>query len=171
MNNEIKNKLAVAVGHSKVVIVCIGTDLLSGDCLGPLMGQMLIEQGVPCFVYGTLSSPVSALNIDKVGELIKKRHEGQLVIAIDSAVGQDVGKIKISHGALKPGSASGKNLQPIGDVSITVVTTNALPHEEGFSLVPLGFVYATAKKLAQDIASVVKDRVFYHNFNKRASVL
>jgi len=132
-----------------MVLVCIGTDLLSGDCLGPLVGQMLVDSGAPFFVYGTLKCPVTALNIDRVNEFIKKRHKGSVVVAIDSAVGEEVGAIRVNKGALKPGSALGKKLNEIGDVSITVTTTKSLPGEEGFGLVPLGFVYAAAKRVVE----------------------
>ena len=169
MDNSLTNKLAIAINSSKIVIVCIGTDLLSGDCLGPLVGQMLIEKRVPCFVYGTLKFPVTALNIDKVNKFIRDRHKGNMVVAIDSAVGEKVGSIKVSRGSLKPGSASGKKLLPIGDVSITVTTTTALPHEENFALVPLGFVYMTAKRLVKSIIEVAKNNTLYNNETKLAT--
>ncbi|MCL2556751.1 MAG: spore protease YyaC [Firmicutes bacterium] len=155
MDNTLKNKLSFLIGAKQVVIVCIGTDLLSGDCLGPLVGQMLIENKAPCFVYGTLKFPITALNVNKVNEFIRQKHKGQIVLAIDSAVGDKVGNIRINKGAIEPGSALNKGLTPIGDVSITVTTSNVLPNEEGFSLVPLGFVYLAAKKIADAIMWVL----------------
>jgi len=171
MDNGIKNKLSTLIGQSRVVIVCIGTDLLSGDCIGPLIGQMLIENKVPCFVYGTLNSPVTALNVDRVNEFIKARHKGQLVVAIDSAVGGSVGRVRVYRGALQPGSASNKVLLPIGDVAITITTTKSLPYEEGFSLVPLGFLYLTAKKVADELAYIIKSNPLYNENGQIASII
>lgn len=50
---------------SKTVIVCIGTDKCIGDCLGPLVGTMLLEKFIPLPVYGTIKSPMHALNLEK----------------------------------------------------------------------------------------------------------
>lgn len=39
------------------VILCIGTDRLIGDSLGPITGSFLLRYGCPCPVYGTLMQP------------------------------------------------------------------------------------------------------------------
>lgn len=57
---KIKNFLS-----ENTVIVCIGTDKCIGDCLGPLVGSILTENFFPLPVYGTLSAPIHALNIDE----------------------------------------------------------------------------------------------------------
>ena len=52
---------------SELVFLCIGSDRVTGDCLGPYIGHQLLEHlntdthGV--YVYGTLKSPVHALNL------------------------------------------------------------------------------------------------------------
>ena len=45
------------------VILCIGTDRATGDCLGPLVGEQLFNYNHNYMVFGNLSSPVHALNI------------------------------------------------------------------------------------------------------------
>ena len=45
-------------------IVCIGTDKCIGDCLGPLVATILEENLFPLPIYGTISNPIHALNID-----------------------------------------------------------------------------------------------------------
>ena len=55
-------------------IVCIGTDKCIGDCLGPLVGTILEENLFPLPIYGTISNPIHALNIDKRLEEINKLH-------------------------------------------------------------------------------------------------
>ena len=48
-----------------LVIVCIGTDRATGDCLGPLVGQYLQNHSSLCSVYGSLSRPVHAQNLEQ----------------------------------------------------------------------------------------------------------
>lgn len=43
---------------SELVFLCIGTDRVTGDCLGPFVGQKLSSCSTPDFtVYGTLFNP------------------------------------------------------------------------------------------------------------------
>ena len=74
---------------SEIVFLCIGTDRVTGDCLGPYIGAQLSSHAFPMVhVYGTLSDPVHALNLTDTMQEIQKRHPGSLIIAIDSSLGQ-----------------------------------------------------------------------------------
>ena len=104
------------------VFVCIGTDLVTGDSLGPLVGTVL--QNCPSFpysVYGTLSHPVHALNLRDTMEEISTRHPKSPVIAIDASLGtkKHLQYITIAPGALSPGAGVNKVLERVGDISIT----------------------------------------------------
>ena len=104
------------------VILCIGTDRIIGDCLGPLAGSMLKKAaGENLAVYGTLENTVHALNLQKINQEIKKKHHGQIIIAIDASFGsyERVGSIFVRPGCLKPGAGVRKNLPDVGDVAIT----------------------------------------------------
>lgn len=135
----------------EIVTVCIGTDLVGGDCFGPLVGQLLIEAGAPVYVYGTLDRPITALNVNAVGAFVRLKHPCAAIVAIDSCVGADKGKIKLRAGPLLPGAAGGKTLDAVGDISLTAITSCHLPDKKGFMLTGLGFVYP----LARIAASVV----------------
>lgn len=136
---------------SAPVILCIGSDRVTGDCLGPIVGQMLTEHGVRAYVYGTLDKPVTALNLKDSVRRIKELHSDKKVLAIDSSVGKlsDVGKIRIAFGSIAPGSADGKKLPKVGDVSITATVTD--PRRTPLSAVRLGTVYALARSIAERI--------------------
>lgn len=133
------------------VVLCIGSDRVTGDCLGPLVGQMLVERGVSAFVYGTLRRPVTALNLKDAVEHIRKAHGDRKILAVDSSVGKtcDVGRIRIAFGAIAPGSADGKVLPKVGDVSITATVTD--PHKTPLAAVRLGIVYELATDIAERI--------------------
>ncbi|MBD5131058.1 MAG: spore protease YyaC [Clostridiales bacterium] len=133
------------------VVLCIGSDRVTGDCLGPLVGQILVERGANAFVYGTLRRPVTALNLKDAVEHIHRAHGERKVLAVDSSVGKasDVGKIRIAFGAIAPGSADGKVLPKVGDVSITATVTD--PNKTPLAAVRLGIVYELANDIAERI--------------------
>lgn len=113
------------------VVLCIGTDRLIGDSLGPLVGTLLERSGrcgLP--VYGTLSAPVHALNIDEIQLEIKKKHPDSLVIAVDASLGDPcrVGCVSLHSGSLHPGSGVNKQLTAAGDISITGITGAETSH-------------------------------------------
>ncbi len=57
---------------TEIVFLCIGSDRVTGDCLGPYIGHLLTPHETGhIFVYGTLSSPVHALNLEKIHHLSK----------------------------------------------------------------------------------------------------
>ena len=80
------------------VIVCIGTDGVAGDSLGPFVGTILKQRNIPAFIYGYLDSPITAYEVPSLGEFLKKTHPDTAVLVIDSAVGKqdDIGVIKIT---------------------------------------------------------------------------
>lgn len=142
------------------VVLCIGTDRVIGDALGPIVGELLVRRyDVPAFVYGTLSLPVTALTLPAVADFIRSRHTGQKVIAVDSSLGKpsDVGLIRATVGGIKPGLATGKNLPKAGDFSVTA-TVAALGAKDALSSVRLGFVSALAADVASAIFTAVSKR-------------
>lgn len=102
------------------VIVCIGTDKCIGDSLGPLVGTLLKETLIPLPIYGTLSSPIHALNIDKKLVEINKNHPNSLIIGIDACLGDinSIGEIHVRDYAIHPGKGVGKTLPDVGNASI-----------------------------------------------------
>ncbi len=103
------------------VILCIGTDRATGDCLGPLVGDQLSDFNDSYIVMGKLSSPVHALNIKDAIRYIRNEIPNPFVIAVDAALGESshIGYITVSDCPIYPGKGVQKKLPAIGDVSIT----------------------------------------------------
>ena len=113
---------------TEIVFLCIGSDRVTGDCLGPYIGHLLHPHETGhIFVYGTLSCPVHALNLEKTSSLITRLHPHALVIAIDASLGQKkhLGYVTIGNGALYPGAGVQKDLPPVGDIHITGIVNTA----------------------------------------------
>lgn len=102
------------------IIVCIGTDRCIGDCLGPLVGTMLKDSSFPLPVYGTISDPIHALNIDKKLVEIKAVHSKANIIGIDACLGDSnsIGEIQARDYPIHPGKGVGKSLPDVGKASI-----------------------------------------------------
>ncbi len=112
--------IAVSVDKrwNNIVVLCIGTDLSTGDSFGPLTGYLLRACSTDCRVIGTIKEPVHALNLNDALKAIPETCT--LVIAVDAAAGpqENIGGIAVDKRPLRPGSAVGHNLPPVGDVAV-----------------------------------------------------
>lgn len=108
--------------HKPIVVLCIGTDRATGDCLGPIVGYKLSAFYLEnLIIYGTLSEPIHAKNLEETIKHIKKSHSNSLVIAIDACLGKTthIGMVNLGEGSLTPGSGVNKTLPAVGDIFIT----------------------------------------------------
>jgi len=111
-------------GESRpLVLVAIGTDRLTGDSLGPLVGSRARELAPWLPIYGTLDEPVHAVNLADTIKKISHAYQEPLVMAVDASLGQarNVGTVSIGRGSLYPGTGVHKDLPPVGEVFISGV--------------------------------------------------
>lgn len=72
--------------NQEIVLLCIGSDRATGDCLGPIIGYKLSKLDYPnVYVYGTLDQPVHAKNLAETIEEIHTDHSDAITIAIDAS--------------------------------------------------------------------------------------
>ncbi len=160
-----KDKIALALkgclkSGKTPIIVCIGSDLVLGDSLGPLVGTMLKNKNLEAFIYGTLSHPITAREVEYARKYIKETHPNSTLIAIDAAVGNedDVGLLRLFDKGLKPGLGVNKNLSAIGDVSIIgIVAEKSNQNFKLFNLTRLNLVYKMAETIADGIFSCLSE--------------
>ncbi len=157
-NNPIKKQAL----FSTPVIVCVGSDLVVGDSLGPICGSMLKykTQGIPAFVYGTLSSPVTAKEIKYLRAFLKDAHPNSPIIAVDAAVGEegDIGLIKLLDSPLRPGAGANKKLGAIGDTSILgIVAEKSIANFSLLNTTRLNLVYTMAELISDALADYLRN--------------
>lgn len=111
---------AKADGH-QIVVLCIGTDRSTGDCLGPLTGTKLKALNLFPLVYGTLDEPVHATNLESMLKTIHSTVAHPFIIAVDACLGklESVGRVTVGQGSVKPGAAVNKDLPAVGNAYIT----------------------------------------------------
>ena len=146
-NEAIKEKLNKV---NLVVFVCIGTDAVIADSLGPIIGTKLTpHEKWTISVYGTLHDPITAKNSNNYANF----PENTLVVAIDATIhDMESGSIIVAEESLKPGEEAGVDLKEIGDVVIKGVVSN----KKNIDNVRLSFImdiadYITEGILASDI--------------------
>ncbi len=107
----------------EIVVLCIGTDRATGDCLGPLVGTRLQALRTNAQVFGSLENPTHANNLQEVVNDIYRRYHNPLIIAIDASLGSNerIGYINVKPGGLKPGTALKKVLPEVGDFHVSGV--------------------------------------------------
>lgn len=109
--------------YSDTIILCIGTDRSTGDCLGPLVGHKLRDIRMEnVHIYGSLDEPVHAKNLNSYICKLKS-FKKPFIVAIDACLGkaERIGYINIKDSPLFPGAGLNKKLPSIGDISITGV--------------------------------------------------
>lgn len=117
----------------ETVCLCIGSDRITGDCLGPLCGSQLSHYALKgCHIYGTLDSPVHALNLEETVRRIRAEHPDSPVLAIDASLGcsRHLGYITAGLGAIAPGAGVRKDLPEIGDIFVTGIVNQSGTFEQ-----------------------------------------
>lgn len=125
-SSELSYLLRNVVSHiryewDELVFLCIGSDRITGDSLGPLVGHLLSRHNWPhIHVYGTLKNPVHALNLEEITRQIKARHPLALIIAIDASLGsKNILVLSLWESVLCAPVWESKELPRVGDIFIT----------------------------------------------------
>ena len=107
------------------VIMCVGTNKVVCDSVGPLAGTLLRHKyRALAYVYGTLEKPLNALNINTAYEFIKGVHPLSQIILVDASISSDeTGIIKISSASHT--QFLNKNIYCYADLYITVNTESS----------------------------------------------
>lgn len=136
--DEIGDALQYYISHvdflwNELIFLCIGSDRITGDCLGPLIGhQLSLSSAQPYTVYGTLDHPVHALNLQEILLDIQSYHSKALIVAIDASLGSSShqGCVCVGNGSILPGAGVCKDLPAVGHIFITGIVnhTGISPH-------------------------------------------
>ncbi len=143
-------------GEREIVIVCFGTNAISGDALGPMVGTLLTQKyNVPAFVYGTDESTVNGKNMAQWLSFIKTVHKDAIFVAVDASLGRadKIGDIVIRPDGVCPSGVTGKS-ERFGDVGILGIV--AQNHKD--ALMQLMCVSPLeVSKMADKISIMLKD--------------
>ena len=137
-------------------IVCVGTNILNGDAVGPAVGSNLFLEGIE--VHGTMSRPIHANNLI---EFVSTHTFTRPVVAVDAMLGSldKIGSIVLNNKPLKPGTGVDKALPTIGNYTIGgVIAPRGVSPILGLADTPLPFVFEVAKWISTGIL-IAKSKV------------
>lgn len=109
-----------------LIVLGIGSTLVSGDRLGPRVGSLMSSHtSDDLIVFGTEEEPVHALNLDHTLEKIRLDYPDAAILAVDASLSSRkyLGQITVGQGPVHPGSGIHKELTGIGDVHITGIVS------------------------------------------------
>jgi len=144
-------------------VVCIGTNELIGDSLGPRVGTMLRERGFKN-VWGTLDEPIGARKVRQFVSSLPNDKE-TLIIGVDALNAHNhnvLGYMCVKHAPLKPASSIKQitdELPPIGKISVGMVVTHTKDNEsslEYLSSVPRKMIYTGANIIADALEAILR---------------
>ena len=153
--------------NKKPIFICIGSDMVLGDSLGPLIGTFLKNRKIQSYVYGTLDFPITAKEIEYARTYLTKTHPNSISIAIDAAIGDkdDVGLIRVLNKGLKPGLGVDKKLGTMGELSIVgIVASKSKENYNLFNLTRLNLIYKMAETIADGIEKYINYQLNKENF-------
>lgn len=143
-----------------LVLLCIGSDRATGDCLGPIVGHILHQYQKNFVVYGSLSNPVHAQNLNDTINSIYDTFDSPYIIALDASLGirQHIGYVTLGEGNLFPGIGVNKALPKVGDAYITGIV-NVLGGNSHITLqtTHLFHVMSLAEFIAKGILEAIND--------------
>lgn len=149
---------------SKLIFLCIGTDRITGDSFGPLVGyklEYLFRDEENIEVIGSLDNIISAKNISKIMEDINNTYQAPFLIAIDAALSNksSIGRIVVSRDSMNVGSGFNRNNMYVGDMSVKGIVSKDLKNPKyNFKLLqntPLNLIMSMADLVAQGIYDVI----------------
>ena len=100
---------------SDIIILCIGSNKMIGDCIGPMVGQKLkdtFKEEKNIVIYGNMKETLNFKNARRVIENIFKMYKKPFIITIDSALGtkKTIENIVVSTGWIKIGDSLGRSI-------------------------------------------------------------
>ena len=149
-------------GKSNIIFLCIGTDRVIGDCIGPVTGSLLESRFGKEYVYGNLDNNLTFENINNVIEEINFKHTAPYIVAIDAALSSDknIGKFFVDYEGINFGEGLDKNRCRVGNLGIKVVVGKDYNDSElnfrALQNASLKDVIVMSKKIYDGITSVVK---------------
>ena len=111
---------------SDIVILCVGTDKLIGDLVGPIAGQKLkrlFKDFEKITVYGDIKKTVNTTNLNAIISEIIANYDQPFIITIDLALGprEKIETVWVSTGNMNPGSALKKQKSCRSNVNFKAV--------------------------------------------------
>ena len=119
--------------YSNLVFLCIGTNKIVGDSVGPIIGNKLKNmENKYMQIYGTLDNTLNFINAKEIIENIYNNFSNPYLITIDAALSNanNKGDIVLGKGYIKLGKALQKSICFYSNVNIKCVVGRAYSEKD-----------------------------------------
>lgn len=171
--NEFINEFEKTIQYKKydnAIFVCIGTDRITGDCFGPIVGSILMNKQnnykIPNIeIIGSLEDNLSFEKVEEKLMPLMQKYNNPIVVSIDAALSDknNIGKIYVGKSGIEIGKGLYKKSKTIGDVSIkAVVGKNMKSTNENFRIlqnISLNNVMKLSNLVANGIIEVMYKKI------------
>lgn len=107
-----------------IIFLCIGTDKLIGDAIGPIIGSNIKHlENEYIHIYGTMENNLNFNNAKTTIQDVYNTYKKSCIITIDAALSEkaNIGDIFFSSGIIKIGKALEKDLCFYSDINIKYI--------------------------------------------------
>ena len=142
------------------VVLCIGSDKILGDSIGPTVGDILkCRLNAKCFVYGCTGKSVNGKNLDSFVKTVRHAHPDSPIIAVDACLSNahESGHVEITATGVNPKRALTKRINPVGDVGILGIIDR--PSDDPLSTL-MTVPWDNVEKISNKIAIVIYKTLF-----------
>ena len=122
-----KNLFDLNNNYSNIVVLCIGTNSIIGDSVGPIVGTFLKPlENDNLKIYGDMQNTLNFGNARSIINDIYRNYEKPYIITVDAALSSSkvVGDIVLSKGYIKIGKALEKSICFYSNINIKCVVEN-----------------------------------------------
>ncbi len=119
---DIQNKF------SEIIFLCIGTNKVIGDMIGPMVGERLeketknLQKYLPkkMIVYGNMNNTINLKNVEQVLSFLSYQYQDPFLITIDTALGKEenIKQVFISNGEIEIGKALNNGIKYQSHINI-----------------------------------------------------
>lgn len=154
---------------SNIIILCIGTDKIVGDSVGPIIGSNLKKlENEYIKIYGTIINNLDFSNAKSVVEKIYINYKKPFIITIDAALSKEKreGEIYVSNGYIKIGNALEKSICFYSNINIKCVVGkyNKLDKKDNINIlnnVPKEQIYNIVEIVVNGMENILKNINIY----------
>ena len=114
---------------SNIIFLCIGTNKIIGDAIGPIVGSKIKHlENSYIRIYGTVENNLNFNNAKTIIKDVYNNYDKSCIITIDAAMSNNanLGDIFFSSGIIKIGKALEKKLSFYSDINIKYVVGESL---------------------------------------------
>ena len=156
--------------HTELIFLCVGTDKIIGDAIGPIVGTKLekeLEKDNTNYkakninIYGKIGDTLNFKNARGLIQFMEKQYKNPFIVTIDAALSErdNIGEIIINEGKIELGNSLGKGIEWNSNINIKGVvgnySSNPQKNMETLKNVQLHSAIAMSQNIYQGIHKII----------------